>query len=118
MPQTIRLDIASGVARVTLDRPDQLNAFADDMREQLIAALDRVAATPGVNVLVVVPHNGKSAATIVESAHKMGVPVIEIDGRAIVGFDQAQIEGEIDGGDGDAEGDKQQGVGGPPGPGE
>ena len=32
--------------------------------------------TEGVNVLVVVPHNGKSAATIVASAHKAGVPVI------------------------------------------
>jgi D-xylose transport system substrate-binding protein len=35
--------------------------------------------TEGVNVLVVVPHNGKSAATIVESAHKAGVPVIAYD---------------------------------------
>lgn len=35
--------------------------------------------TQGVDVLVVVPHNGKSAATIVESAHKAGVPVIAYD---------------------------------------
>lgn len=35
--------------------------------------------TEGVNVLVVVPHNGKSAATIVDSAHKLGVPVIAYD---------------------------------------
>ncbi len=35
--------------------------------------------TEGVNVLVVVPHNGKSAATIVESAHKAGVPVLAYD---------------------------------------
>ena len=35
--------------------------------------------TQGVQVLVVVPHNGKSAATIVESAHKAGVPVIAYD---------------------------------------
>ena len=53
MPPTIRLDIASGIARITLDRPDKLNAFADDMREQLVVALDRVAAAPGVNVLVI-----------------------------------------------------------------
>ena len=53
MPQTIRLELAAGVARITLDRPDKLNAFADDMREQLIAALDQVAAAPGVNVLVI-----------------------------------------------------------------
>src|SRR5258708_11628821 len=35
--------------------------------------------TEGVNVLVVVPHNGKSSATIVEAAHKAGVPVIAYD---------------------------------------
>ncbi len=35
--------------------------------------------TQGVQALVVVPHNGKVAATIVESAHKAGVPVIAYD---------------------------------------
>ena len=35
--------------------------------------------TQGVQVLVVVPHNAKTTATIVESAHKMGVPVIAYD---------------------------------------
>jgi D-xylose transport system substrate-binding protein len=35
--------------------------------------------TQGVKALVVVPHNGKTAASIVESAHKAGVPVIAYD---------------------------------------
>ena len=35
--------------------------------------------TQGVDVLVVAPHNAKSAATIVEAAHKAGVPVIAYD---------------------------------------
>jgi len=35
--------------------------------------------TQKVDVLVVVPHNGKSAATIVKSAHQAGVPVIAYD---------------------------------------
>jgi D-xylose transport system substrate-binding protein len=35
--------------------------------------------TEGVKVLIVVPHNGKTAATIVDSAHKAGVPVIAYD---------------------------------------
>ncbi len=35
--------------------------------------------TQGVKVLVVVPHNAKTTATIVESAHKAGVPVIAYD---------------------------------------
>jgi len=35
--------------------------------------------TQGVSVLLVAPHNGKTAATIVEAAHKAGVPVIAYD---------------------------------------
>jgi D-xylose transport system substrate-binding protein len=35
--------------------------------------------TQGVDILLVAPHNGKSAAVIVEAAHKAGVPVIAYD---------------------------------------
>ncbi len=35
--------------------------------------------TQGVSVLLVAPHNGKTAATIVEAAHRAGVPVIAYD---------------------------------------
>jgi D-xylose transport system substrate-binding protein len=35
--------------------------------------------TQGVDVLVVVPHNAKTAATIVDSAHRSNVPVISYD---------------------------------------
>jgi D-xylose transport system substrate-binding protein len=35
--------------------------------------------TQGVDVLVVAPHNAKTAATIVESAHKLKVPVLSYD---------------------------------------
>ncbi len=40
----------------------------------------------GIKLLVVVPHNDKSCATIVEMAHKMGVPVLAYD-RLITGCD-------------------------------
>jgi D-xylose transport system substrate-binding protein len=42
--------------------------------------------TQGVSCLVVIPHNGSGAATIVESAHKAGVPVLAYD-RLITGCD-------------------------------
>jgi D-xylose transport system substrate-binding protein len=35
--------------------------------------------TKGVDVLIVAPHNGEIAASIVEAAHKQGVPVISYD---------------------------------------
>lgn len=53
MSQTILLEVTDGIAVITLNRPDKLNAFADDMREQLIATLDAVASRVDVRVLVI-----------------------------------------------------------------
>ena len=50
---TILLDVANGVATITLNRPDKLNAFAGDMRDRLVAALDEVAGRADVRVLVI-----------------------------------------------------------------
>ena len=53
MPDLILLAEAEGVATLVLNRPERLNAFADDMREQLIAALDAASARGGIGALVV-----------------------------------------------------------------
>ena len=53
MSDLILLAEADGVATLVLNRPEKLNAFSDDMREQLAAALETVAARPDVRVLVV-----------------------------------------------------------------
>src|ERR1019366_5941610 len=58
-------------AEVLVQAADSDDARQNSQAENLI--------TQGVNVLVVVPHNGKSSATIVESAHKAGVQVIAYD---------------------------------------
>ena len=50
---TVLLAITDGVAVVTLNRPDKLNAFAGDMRERLVETLDRVAAKREARVLVI-----------------------------------------------------------------
>ncbi len=49
---SIRLASAGGVATITLNRPEKLNAFAGDMRERLVEALDRIATERAVRVLV------------------------------------------------------------------
>jgi D-xylose transport system substrate-binding protein len=58
-------------AEVLVQAANSNDALQNSQAENLI--------TQGVNVLVVVPHNGKSMATIVDAAHKAGVPVIAYD---------------------------------------
>ena len=82
-------------AEVLVQAANSNDAMQNSQAENLL--------TQGVNVLVVIPHNGKSAATIVDSAHKSGVPVIAYD-RLItdcdldlyVSFDNVRV-GELQG---------------------
>jgi 2-(1,2-epoxy-1,2-dihydrophenyl)acetyl-CoA isomerase len=50
---TIVTAIENGVARITLNRPEKLNSFAGSMREELIAALQRIADDENVRVVIV-----------------------------------------------------------------
>jgi len=49
----IRYDIADHIATITLNRPDQLNAFTGTMMRELIDAFDRVDADDDVRVVIV-----------------------------------------------------------------
>jgi enoyl-CoA hydratase/carnithine racemase len=49
----IAYEVADGVATITLDRPDRLNAFTVTMQREVCAALDEVDADAGVRVVVV-----------------------------------------------------------------
>ena len=53
MDDTILLAADAGVATLVLNRPDKLNAFAGDMRERLLDALESVAARPELRALVI-----------------------------------------------------------------
>jgi enoyl-CoA hydratase/carnithine racemase len=50
--QEILLDVADGVATITLNRPDKLNAFTGRMMHELIEAFDRTDADDGVRVVI------------------------------------------------------------------
>jgi 2-(1,2-epoxy-1,2-dihydrophenyl)acetyl-CoA isomerase len=50
---TIQLSVEDGVAWITLNRPDRLNAFAGRMRDDLHDAIDRAANSPEVRVIVI-----------------------------------------------------------------
>ena len=60
--EAIRYDggpTADGVARITLHRPDRLNAFTNGMQRELCDAFDRVDADPDVRAVVVVTGDGR-----------------------------------------------------------
>src|SRR5215218_586427 len=48
----IDLQVQSGIATLTLNRPDKRNAMSDDMRTEFIHALERVAADKAIRALV------------------------------------------------------------------
>ena len=53
MTEPVRLEIRDGVATLTLDRPDKLNAIEDEIRAALPAAVRRIADDDSVRVAVV-----------------------------------------------------------------
>ena len=51
--ETILLDVADGVATITLNRPEKLNAFTPKMAFEMIEALDRTDADDDVRAVIV-----------------------------------------------------------------
>lgn len=51
--QTLLYDVSDGVATLTLNRPDKLNAFTPLMRDELIAAFDASDADDAVRAVIV-----------------------------------------------------------------
>jgi len=80
-PASVLLAVSDGVAVLTLNRPDKLNAFAGEMRERMVEALDAVAADPAVRVLVITGA-GKGFCSGGDVQH-----MVELKGRA-AGFDE------------------------------
>jgi 2-(1,2-epoxy-1,2-dihydrophenyl)acetyl-CoA isomerase len=50
--RTVLLDVADGVGRLTLNRPDKLNSFTRGMHADLRAALDTIEADPAIRAVV------------------------------------------------------------------
>jgi enoyl-CoA hydratase/carnithine racemase len=51
--EQIRYVVADGVAVVTLDRPDKLNAYTEQMRDELVHVFDRIDADDAVRAVIV-----------------------------------------------------------------
>jgi len=51
--QTIRYDVAAGIATITLHRPEKLNAFTVEMQNELVDVFDQVDANDAVRAVIV-----------------------------------------------------------------
>ena len=51
--QTLTFDVSDGIATLTLNRPDRLNAFTTQMRDELIAAFDATDRDDAVRAVIV-----------------------------------------------------------------
>jgi enoyl-CoA hydratase/carnithine racemase len=51
--EVVLYDVADGIATLTLNRPDRLNAWTSQMQRELFDGLDRAGADPGVRVIVI-----------------------------------------------------------------
>jgi enoyl-CoA hydratase/carnithine racemase len=51
--ETVRLDIEDGIATLTLNRPDRMNAFNEVMAREMIAAFDQTDADDDVRAVIV-----------------------------------------------------------------
>lgn len=52
MSQTVLLEVTNRVALITLNRPDKLNAFSDEMLELLVARIDECARREDIGAVV------------------------------------------------------------------
>ena len=78
----IAYDVADGVATITLDRPDRLNAFTVSMQQELCAAVDEVDADPEVRAVVLTGRGrGFCAGADLAGDPTATPPVLEPDGR-------------------------------------
>ncbi len=50
---TIRFDVVDGIATITLDRPEKMNAFTNTMCAEMIDAFDRIDADDDVRAVIV-----------------------------------------------------------------
>jgi enoyl-CoA hydratase len=79
---SVTLDVAGGVATITLDNPDVKNALSDDMAAQLLSICDDLDADPTVAAAVIRGQgttfcSGADTRVLLSSEHARGVSPVE-----------------------------------------
>jgi len=77
--ETILLDVEDGIATITLNRPDKLNAFTGQMMSEMIAAFDRTDADDAVKAVIV---TGAGRAFCAGADLSAGAKTFDYDARA------------------------------------
>jgi enoyl-CoA hydratase/carnithine racemase len=77
--ETIRLDVDDGIATITLNRPDRMNAFTGQMMIDLIAAFDITDANDDVRAVIV---TGEGRAFCAGADLSAGAATFDYDNRA------------------------------------
>mgnify|MGYP001329648553 CR=1 FL=1 len=77
----IRFDVADGVARLTLNRPDKLNSFTGQMHAEIRSALSLVQDDPSIRVLVLT-----GAAAMIEMVYHLQLNVVMGDRVPFLGL--------------------------------
>ena len=61
---TIRYDVADGIATITLNRPEKMNAFTNRMMAEMIDAFDAIDADDAIRAVKLIA--GKMADAVLE----------------------------------------------------
>jgi enoyl-CoA hydratase/carnithine racemase len=93
--ETILLDIEDGIATLTLNRPDKLNAFTGQMMSEMIAALDHTDANDDVKAVIV---TGAGRGFCAGADLSAGAQTFDYDARAGEGAGEKVDEVHRDGG--------------------
>jgi 2-(1,2-epoxy-1,2-dihydrophenyl)acetyl-CoA isomerase len=116
MSEFIKFEIDQGIATITLNRPEKLNAFSDDMLEKWLAALEECRTSPEVRVIVmtgtgrafttggdVETFSNSAAQTpagikqrVVEGAQRLPRKIVEIDKPVICALNGMATGGGLD----------------------
>jgi len=90
MYEQILYAAADGIATITLNRPEKLNAFTDTMRRELIAAFDRVDGDDDVRAVIV---TGAGRAFCAGADLSAGGKTFDYAARGAIAPDQLRRDG-------------------------
>jgi 2-(1,2-epoxy-1,2-dihydrophenyl)acetyl-CoA isomerase len=76
--ETVKLEVASGVARIVLNRPEALNAWTRQLGEDMLSALEKAADDPEVRAIV---FTGEGRAFSSGADLKAGAGELGADGK-------------------------------------